>query len=101
MSYFDSPKNQAMWNRELSDLKKQKELRKQGLDPSVNKPQVEAERDKGMKAFSSKREKTSYQELLKEEAELTKQSRAARKERVTQKVHQKENPDLQKKGMSV
>lgn len=88
MSYFDSPKNQALWKKELSDLKKQKELRKQGLDKPIAKsdePSVATER-----SYNKNREKTSYQELLREEAEAVKSARAEKKERMAQRVRTRE-----------
>ena len=79
MSYFDSPKNRALWSKELEALKKQKERRAQGLDEKANVIQSEAEQPAAMSYNSSNvmRERTSYKELLREESMEIKSRRTA------------------------
>lgn len=88
MSYFDSPKNVAHWNKELRELKKRKELRKQGLDKPVSEKQKEEEKRKES-GPTSMRQRTSYQELLQEEAEAVRSSKAAKRERMAEKTSEK------------
>jgi hypothetical protein len=66
MGYFDSPKNRAMWNRELDTLRKERQARKDGVQP-----QPSAARESAPKL---ERERVTYDQLLAEE-------RAARQRR--------------------
>lgn len=85
MAYFDSPKNRALWDKELNELRKEKEARAKGHGRhnfQGSKPQ-EMQRmqpsfessDVNEKAFAQEavysgpmRERTSYRQLLAEEA---------------------------------
>ncbi len=63
MAYFDKPERRAAWEKELSELREEKEARKNGT--YVPKPEpdgYEAARDN-----SPLRERISYIELLQEE----------------------------------
>ena len=53
MAYFDSPKNRALWNKELNELRKQRELRAQGLDESLNRRMEEREAAKEIPNWTS------------------------------------------------
>ena len=79
MAYFDSPKNRALWEKEMASLRRQKELRIMGIDPSVNSKEEkdrEIEQQRLDKMINeSYREKTSYKELLIEEAAEIKSKR--------------------------
>ncbi|MCQ2517790.1 MAG: hypothetical protein MJ119_03425 [Lachnospiraceae bacterium] len=86
MAYFDSPKNRALWNKELNELRKQRELRAQGLDESLNRRMEEREAAKEVTMETAYRERTSYKELL---AEETASIQNARKERVAEKKLEK------------
>ena len=77
MAYFDSPKNRALWEKELAGLRKEKERRAKGGsleedikgENNIDMPVTERSQQRNMEN-SSYREKTSYQELLKEEMEM-------------------------------
>ena len=66
MGYFDSPKNRALWEVELTKLREEKELR------STGKSSRTAEADKDTSVYVKKttdqptRVRTSYKELLEE-----------------------------------
>ena len=85
-SVTDSPKNRALWNKELNELRKQRELRAQGLDESLNRRMEEREAAKEVTMETAYRERTSYKELL---AEETASIQNARKERVAEKKLEK------------
>lgn len=75
MAYFDSPKNKALWNRELNDLRKKKELRAQGLDTSFNEEVIKEQKQKDYETNLLNREPVTYKELLQEETEAVKQAK--------------------------
>lgn len=91
MAYFDSPKNRALWAKELATLRKEKERRaecvRNGIDPLAGKKAVEAEAKKE-KAVTKNvlRERTSYKALLREEAAELKSKRASVTGRTVQKT---------------
>lgn len=93
MAYFDSPKNRALWDKELAELRKQKEARAKGGERNENTAeqknhQMEAEVDiLHQMAAGPIRERTSYKELLAEEAASI---RDMKKERDMTKAVQKE-----------
>lgn len=73
MAYFDSPKNKALWEKELAGLRKMKEERRAGDNHSKVSSDEAISTDKnsvreGSKVSSVYREKTSYKQLLLEEA---------------------------------
>ena len=63
MGYFDSPKNRAIWNRELDRLKEEKELRRQGL--SGSRAAQEKEDTKPRQAHPG--ERITFRQLLADE----------------------------------
>lgn len=63
MGYFDSPKNKALWNKELSRLRQEREARKRG-EPSES---VETRKEQMREAEGPKKERVTYQQLLAEE----------------------------------
>ncbi len=86
MAYFDSPKNRALWEVELSRLRREKELRSRGLSsgPIQLRGAMETEA-----AENPMRIRTSYDELV-EEARL--EHLAARNERVARALsYEKDN----------
>jgi hypothetical protein len=60
MAYFDSPKNRALWNKELDQLRTLREARKNGLDDESVKRATRARSD-------PLRERTNFNELMAEE----------------------------------
>jgi hypothetical protein len=60
MAYFDSPKNRALWNKELDQLRDLREARKNGLDDESVKRATRSSSD----PF---RERTNFNELMAEE----------------------------------
>ena len=107
MAFFDSPKNRALWDKELAELRKEKEARAKGTSKhsAANKDNREERISREM-AKSSKgnndiafefreempmydgpvRERTSYKQLLAEEAASVRAAREG-KTRVVQKEH--------------
>ena len=61
MGYFDSPKNRALWDIELKELKKEKQERQVHGAPAPGRAQAAS------REASVYRERTSYKELLAEE----------------------------------
>lgn len=61
MSYFDSPKNRAMWKKEMAELRSEREIRKSG---SLKLPEVQQE---DTAQDTVKREPTNLRELMREE----------------------------------
>lgn len=101
MAYFDSPKNRALWQKELNSLRKEKERRaealKNGIDLALE--EMEAKQEKKVeKTVDVVRERTSYKELLREEAMELRNKKTAFKERTVQKEKSFEKADL---GLSV
>ncbi|MBO5199416.1 MAG: hypothetical protein J6B85_13030 [Lachnospiraceae bacterium] len=62
MGYFDSPKNRAIWEIELKELKKEKQNRRLAGEEGPRKTSVQAAKEE-----IPGRERTSYKELLAEE----------------------------------
>lgn len=106
MPYFDSQKNRALWDKELAELRKEKEARKQGRAAESKEPAAKANNafEKNNEAFMGNnmpyREKTSYKELLREEQESV---NSRKMERVTQKQKTKamemDTPSFSNKGV--
>lgn len=69
MAYLDSPKNRALWTKELNDLKKRKAERKKGEDKvfEENTKEAAADRTFSNSLAGAYRIRTSYKELLREE----------------------------------
>lgn len=68
MAYFDSKKNRALWEIELQELRKEKAARAAGKIPQhVRTTEKKSNLDMGAI-------RTSYKELLKEEAAASKKS---------------------------
>lgn len=63
MGYFDSPKNRAMWNIELSQLKQEREARKNGDFRTRQEHTAQQVKE----ASGPKRERVTYKQLLAEE----------------------------------
>lgn len=61
MSYFDSPKNRAMWKKEMAKLRSEREIRKSG---GLKQPEVQQE---DTAQDTVKREPTNLRELMREE----------------------------------
>lgn len=80
MAYFDSPKNRAMWEREMVGLRAERERRANG-DYSFQKANNEPSVSKEKSASIPGRTRTSYNELLKEEAEASKAARKTKRTR--------------------
>lgn len=78
MAYFDSPKNKAMWERELNSLRAEKERRANGEYPGANRMNEEA---KEASMSNPNRVKISYKELLREENQANKAKHAERRAR--------------------
>lgn len=94
MAYFDSPKNRALWDKELANLRKLKQERSNGVKPETSGTAIDTDRvvEKSPIAVRSMaKERTSYKQLLLEEAASVKTAR----KHMTQKVAKKEkNLDL-------
>ena len=75
MAYFDSPKNRAIWERELRGLRAEKERRaREGYTPNETRSKA-AQVKKEENPF---RRRTSLKELERQEQEARKARRAAR-----------------------
>lgn len=75
MAYFDSPKNRAIWERELRGLRAEKERRaREGYTPNEARSKA-AQVKKEENPF---RRRTSLKELERQEQEARKARRAAR-----------------------
>lgn len=89
MAYFDSPKNRALWAKELATLRKEKERRaecvKNGIDPLAGK-KAAAEAKKEKTVTKVLRERTSYKELLREEAAELRSKKTSMTGRTVQKT---------------
>ena len=87
MAYFDSPKNRAIWERELRGLRAEKERRaRAGYTP--NEARSKAGQDK--KGEDPSRRRTSLKELERQEQEAREARRAARPARQRGMERQKE-----------
>ncbi len=76
MAYFDSPKNRAMWNKELKQLREEKERRAAGIMPEPAEDMTEkgmsAQKSKGLEAEKDhRRRKINLQELEEIEARMS------------------------------
>lgn len=80
MAYFDSPKNRAIWERELVGLRAEKERRANG-DYSYSKSSEEKSVSREKSVSIPGRTRTSYNELLIEEAEASKAARKTKRTR--------------------
>lgn len=90
MAFFDSPKNRALWDKELAELRKEKEARARGSKHSAQEREADNNAVNSMNREAAMnmeetvvkatpyRERTSYKQLLAEEAASV---RAARGER--------------------
>lgn len=81
MSYFDSPKNRALWEVELKKLREEKTLRSMGKGKGGASLDDSAEKSRNIQPDSPFRVRTSYKELV-EEARL---ERLAKQEAKAQK----------------
>ncbi len=99
MAYFDSPKNKAMWERELDELRKMRELRKNQPEAfSVEKS------SENSKLHESSRVPMTLEDLMEEENLVTrKPSREVRLEPTMEKekVMEKEKDMEKEKGMEL
>ncbi len=66
MAYFDSPKNRALWEVELSKLREEKELRSTGKSSKAAKADLDSAGDLKKTADKPTRVRTSYKELVEE-----------------------------------
>ena len=66
MGYFDSPKNRAMWKRELEQLRQQREARKNGFREEAFAAQ-KVQRAERQAEQHPLRERVTYDQLLREE----------------------------------
>ncbi len=66
MAYFDSPKNRALWEVELSKLREEKELRSTGKSSKTGSADKNASADLKKSADRPTRVRTSYKELVEE-----------------------------------
>ncbi len=66
MSYFDSPKNRALWEVELKKLREEKTLRSMGKGRSGTNIEESAEKNRNIQPDSPFRIRTSYKELVEE-----------------------------------
>ena len=89
MAYFDSPKNRALWNKELASLRKMKEDRQSGKVPAVT-AEASEKPDMSMRNLRNMhRVRTSYKELLAEETSEIKARRSAGLTKAVEKNVQK------------
>lgn len=77
MAYFDSPKNRALWDKELAELRKEKAARANNQGKTATDKKERA--DMPLRNADVNRIRTSYKELLAEES-------AAVRSRRTEKV---------------
>lgn len=91
MAYFDSTKNRALWEIELQSLRKRKADRAAGRDLPKTAEAKESAKRTGFEPV-----RTSYKELLKEEAAGTRKmpSREHRKAMEAVKAPEKRGPGL-------
>jgi len=93
MAYFDSPKNRALWDKELANLRKIKADRAAGR---VSVPTAEQAREKSAanQMTGAYRVRTSYKELLKEETREIRARRGISMETQKVKTAEKSNPSM-------
>lgn len=99
MAYFDSPKNRALWNKELAGLKEEKKLRRSGLSPQV-KPDMKKQ-EEAARANTPYRIRTSFQELMKEENESLRKLRPERSRSMERSQSMKKDTEVHKKSPEV
>lgn len=99
MAYFDSPKNRALWERELTGLKEEKRLRQSGLSPKA-KPDIKKQ-EEAAKLNTPYRTRTSFQELMKEESESLRKPRPERSRSMERSQSMKKDTEVQKKSPEV
>lgn len=92
MAYFDSPKNRAIWEAELEDLRKMKADFTAGKLPDTSLREAEKNRDE------IHRKPVSYEQLVKEEAQASAPSRKPRAESMERKQEKNRTkaPELRK-----
>ena len=66
MSYFDSPKNRALWEVELKKLREEKTLRSMGKGKGTSGLDTETDKSRNIQPDSPFRIRTSYKELVEE-----------------------------------
>lgn len=92
MAYFDSAKNRAMWNRELAELRQEKERRaREGYKPGKSQEMLAAE--KAVKAEDPRRRRIDLAELERIEARSGKIRKIKRPTREHAYVKGKHYPD--------
>ncbi len=90
MSYFDSPKNRALWDVELKKLREEKTLRSMGKGKGSVSLDESEEKNRSIQADSPYRIRTSYKELV-EEARLERLAKQEdRAQRKLSRVHERE-----------
>lgn len=76
MAYFDSPKNRALWNKEMSILRQERQKRREGVEfprrpaeglAQVVVPQAGRQVSERQAAANPQRIRSSYEELAAEE----------------------------------
>ena len=106
MSYFDSPKNRAIWERELNGLRAERERRKrEGYRPQIDEKQAVSAEKKEQNPY---RRKITLQELEQQEREAVQTARAQKAQRIKEKASQRDMEDgkapvkqtLEKKSLS-
>lgn len=90
MGYFSSPKNRALWDRELARLKEEKELRRQGLSgPGTTQTRENAGREQVHPG-----EKITFRQLLAEEQSEKQEKRQQKRDMVrTREFKLSKTPD--------
>ena len=76
MAYFDSPKNRALWDKELSSLRKERQERLEAPKHKQEEMRQKLEESKKAAVTPVFRARTSYKELLAEEARAIKARRS-------------------------
>lgn len=99
MAYFDSPKNRALWERELAGLKEEKRLRQSGISPK-GKPEMKKQEEVA-RVNTPYRTRTSFQELMKEETESLRKSRSERSRSMEHSQSMNKAKEAQKKSPEV
>ena len=92
MAYFDSPKNKAIWEKELGYLKEEKQRRMSGGPANVKESEREVNTTQ-QSLSSSHRVRTSFAELLKEETLSVQKGRSGRSRAVS--MQEKTNEKVQ------
>ena len=87
MAYFDSSKNRAKWEIELTALRKERNLREQGGDNVTENKKTDA----GQKPMVIR---MTYQELLREEAEVSRREPAKGRHEMAAEKEKKEKSEM-------